>query len=213
MQKYAALLPHTITLASAAAASTGLLYLGWAPVERAVAIAMLCLALCLLCDVLDGKLARALGVSSPLGAQLDSLADLLAFGLLPAFSMGKVLNPAGTPSWGAAVPCVAYVLAATLRLARYSQRGLIRNRFGECFQGLPSSVAAILLMAGVMGHQWLPQPGLWPDLALSGLALALAVAMNLSFPFPKRGIGFYPWMVVVPAMLGGAWYRVLGAGQ
>ncbi len=213
MQKYAALLPHTITLASAAAASTGLLYLGWAPVERAVAIAMLCLALSLLCDVLDGKLARALGVSSPLGAQLDSLADLLAFGLLPAFSMGKVLNPAGTPSWGAAVPCVAYVLAATLRLACYSQRGLIRNRFGEYFQGLPSSVAAILLMAGVMGHQWLPQPGLWPDLALSGLALALAVAMNLSFPFPKRGIGFYPWMVVVPVLLGGAWYRVLGAGQ
>ncbi len=208
MQKHAALLPHTITLASAAAASTGLLYLGWAPVERAVAVAMLCLALCLLCDVLDGKLARALGVSSPLGAQLDSLADLLAFGLLPAFVLAKVLNPAGTPSWGVAALCVVYVLAALLRLARYSQRGLVRTRFGECFQGLPSSVAAILLMAGVVLRQFwqVPAP------ALAGLTLGLAVAMNLSFPFPKRGIGFYPWLLLVPGLLGSAWYRMLGAG-
>ncbi|HLO96036.1 MAG TPA: CDP-alcohol phosphatidyltransferase family protein [Burkholderiaceae bacterium] len=211
MQKYAAL-PNAITLASAASASTGLLYLGWTATERALAVAMLCLALSLLCDVLDGKLARALGVSSPLGAQLDSLADLLAFGLLPAFAMGKVLNPAGTPSWGVALPCLAFILAATLRLARYSQQGLIRNRFGECFQGLPSSVAAILLMTGVMAHQWLQQHGPWPDLALSGLALALAVAMNLSFPFPKRGIGFYPWLALVPGLLVNAWCRTLAAG-
>jgi len=100
------------------------------------------------------------------------------------------------------------VLAALLRLARYSQRGLVRTRFGECFQGLPSSVAAILLMAGVVLRQFwqVPAP------ALAGLTLGLAVAMNLSFPFPKRGIGFYPWLLLVPGLLGSAWYRMLGAG-
>lgn len=207
MTSYAAL-PNAITLGSAASASVGLLHLGWAAPGQAVAVGTLCLAICLLCDVLDGKLARALGVSSPLGAQLDSLADLLAFGMLPAFAMAKVLTPAGAPSWGVAALCISYILATVLRLARFSERGLVRTRFGECFQGLPSSVAAIVLMAGVVLH---PQ-GQATDLALALLALGLAVAMNLSFPFPKRGIGFYPFVLLVPVMVAGAWGWLPGVG-
>ncbi len=207
MSKYAAL-PHAVTLASAASATVGLLALGGGTTPPAVAVAMLCLALSLLCDVLDGKLARALGVSSPLGAQLDSLADLLAFGVLPAFAMAKVLTPAGAPTWGVAALCITYVLAAVLRLARYSERGLVRNRFGECFQGLPSSVAAIVLMGGVL----LRQGSLLPEPALASLAAGLALAMNLSFPFPKRGIGFYPFVGLVPVMVLGAWMQLPPGG-
>lgn len=207
MSKYAAL-PHAVTLASAASATAGLLALGGTTTPPAMAVAMLCLALSLLCDVLDGKLARALGVSSPLGAQLDSLVDLLAFGVLPAFAMAKVLAPAGAPSWGVAALCITYVLAAVLRLARYSERGLVRNRFGECFQGLPSSVAAIVLMGGVL----LRQGSLLPEPGLASLAAGLALAMNLSFPFPKRGIGFYPFVGLVPVMVLGAWMQLPPGG-
>lgn len=203
-----AFLPNLVTLGSVVSAVIGLLSLGGSTGVAATAVATLCLSICLVCDVLDGKLARKLGLSSPMGAQLDSLADLLAFGLLPAFAAARAMRPTGGPGIQVSLVTATFVVAVVVRLARYPELGLIRNRFGECFVGLPSSVAAIVLMAAVVARQMLH----WPAAMLAVVPLVLAALMNLRFPFPKRGIGFYPWVLLVPVLLAVVWAPVMRAG-
>lgn len=54
-----------------------------------------CIIAASLCDLLDGLLARRLGVSGPLGQQLDSLADAISFGAVPAFLWSSILSDYG----------------------------------------------------------------------------------------------------------------------
>ncbi|MCE4554305.1 CDP-alcohol phosphatidyltransferase family protein [Roseateles cellulosilyticus] len=203
-----AFLPNLLTLGSVVSAVIGLLSLSRPGGVAATAVAMLCLSVCLVCDVLDGKLARKLGLSSPMGAQLDSLADLLAFGVLPAFAAARAMRPTWEPDAQVSLVTAAFVVAVVVRLARYSEVGLIRNRFGECFVGLPSSVAAIVLMAALVAQEQLH----WPSAMLGAVALVLALLMNMRFPFPKRGVGFYPWVLLVPVLLAIVWWPVMRAG-
>jgi CDP-diacylglycerol--serine O-phosphatidyltransferase len=93
----------------------------------------------ILFDGLDGPVARLAKNASEFGAQLDSLADAISFGVAPAFLMLKfspVLHP--RLSWGIAV---LYMLCALLRLARFN---VSKNddQWKGSFCGLPSPAAA-----------------------------------------------------------------------
>lgn len=64
----------------------------------------ICLILSLVLDFLDGFIARALKSNSNLGAQLDSLADMVSFGLIPGLAMFKMLEPFGNEIFGMQLP-------------------------------------------------------------------------------------------------------------
>lgn len=66
--------------------------------------AALCIILSLILDFFDGFVARALKSNSNLGVQLDSLADMVSFGLLPGLAMYKMLQPFGTEFLGLQMP-------------------------------------------------------------------------------------------------------------
>lgn len=64
----------------------------------------ICIVLSLILDFFDGFTARALKANSNLGTQLDSLADMVSFGLVPGLTMFKMLEPFGTDLFGITLP-------------------------------------------------------------------------------------------------------------
>ncbi|MGI9526057.1 MAG: CDP-alcohol phosphatidyltransferase family protein [Weeksellaceae bacterium] len=60
--------------------------------EEFINIALILLSISLIADLLDGMVARWLNVASPIGLQLDSLADMVTFGVFPGFLMAKMFN-------------------------------------------------------------------------------------------------------------------------
>jgi CDP-diacylglycerol--serine O-phosphatidyltransferase len=101
-------------------------------------------------DMLDGRIARMTGATSDFGIELDSLADVVSFGMAPAilsFTWG--LQPLGR--WGWAVGFV-FVAAAALRLARFNvQVGSTDKRY---FVGMPSPAAAAVPAATVFAYPY-----------------------------------------------------------
>lgn len=99
-----------------------------------------------LCDGLDGYAARLLKAQSDLGAQLDSLADLTAFGIAPAVVMYSfVLRTVNPVLEGVTFPlgmiiAAIYPACAAYRLARFN----VAHDTGS-FQGLPSPVAGVIV--------------------------------------------------------------------
>ena len=98
-------------------------------------------------DGLDGRVARLTNTQTEFGAQYDSLADMISFGLAPSLVMyAWALNSLGKLGWLAAF---IFAAAAALRLARFNtQVGIADKRY---FQGLASPAAA----AVVAGAVWL----------------------------------------------------------
>src|SRR5690606_23673792 len=92
-------------------------------------------------DFFDGFAARALKVSSPIGKELDSLADVVSFGLLPAVVMYK-LWPTGS---GEYLPYLSFSIAifSALRLAIFN----VDETQRDSFRGLPTPANALLITA------------------------------------------------------------------
>ncbi|MEU5548659.1 MULTISPECIES: phosphatidylcholine/phosphatidylserine synthase [unclassified Micromonospora] len=156
-----------------------------------VQLAALLLIACVAFDGLDGALARKLGVSSPFGAQMDSLADMCSFGL--AAPVVVYASLAGEVPMAAAGVAAALVAAcAAIRLARFN----VSPQDGRFFCGVPTTMAAaVLALMVVIG---LPVPGL---VQVAGVAL-LAFTMVSSFPYAKlaRLVKLPPWVWVVPVL-------------
>jgi CDP-diacylglycerol--serine O-phosphatidyltransferase len=156
-----------------------------------VRLAAACLVACVAFDGLDGALARKLGVSSPFGAQMDSLADMCSFGLAAPVVVYASLQHS-VPRTVAAAACVLVAGCAAVRLARFN----VSAKDGRFFSGVPTTMAAaVLALAVLIG---LPVPGL---ALLAGVAV-LAIAMVSSFPYAKlaRIIKLPPWMWLLPVV-------------
>ncbi len=114
------------------------------------------------CDVLDGRIARATHTGSRFGAELDSLVDAISFGLAPSMIMYfAVLNEEGW-DW---IFCFLFTMCAVIRLARFNveQAGRAKTHF----QGLPSPAAGMTLAT----YWWFSQTPLYDRLLGSGLDL------------------------------------------
>ena len=92
-------------------------------------------------DSLDGRVARLSNTGTRFGAELDSLVDIVSFGVAPAFLLYE-LNFAsmGPAAW---VFCYFYVMGAAIRLARFNVTQAGRAK--EAFIGLPSPAAGMTL--------------------------------------------------------------------
>lgn len=176
-------LPNAITLGSLAAGVTAL---RMAYAEN-LDLAMLLILLAAILDGLDGRIARALGRESPIGAELDSLADLVNFGVAPAFILGVwTLLEVPVLGWGAAL---FYVICASLRLARFNV-GVKSDvpRDPRFFVGVPSPAGALLAMTPIILSNAFPGYEL-PPLAAAVWLIgcgALMVSTIPSFSFKMR---------------------------
>ncbi|MEL7567940.1 MAG: CDP-diacylglycerol--serine O-phosphatidyltransferase [Dehalobacterium sp.] len=94
--------------------------------------------LCMIMDVLDGKIARKLEVSSNFGKELDSLADVVSFGVAPAILVYAQILVAY--KWWGLVVIIWFIMAGALRLARFN----IQTTSGY-FQGVPITAAGSLM--------------------------------------------------------------------
>lgn len=151
--------------------------------------AALCLIACVAFDGLDGALARRLGVASPFGAQMDSLADMCSFGLAAPVVVYASLAGSVPPA-AAAVGCALVASCAAIRLARFN----VSSKDSRFFCGVPTTMAAAMLALTVAIG--LPVSGL---VLLGGVAL-LAFAMVSSFPYAKlaRLVRLPPWVWLAP---------------
>ena len=101
-------------------------------------------------DILDGRIARMTGSSSEFGAEFDSLADIVSFGVAPSvLILSWGLETFGRVGWAAAF---LFVAAAALRLARFNiQSAVVDKRY---FVGLPTPAAAGVPAATVFAYPY-----------------------------------------------------------
>ena len=89
-------------------------------------------------DFLDGFAARLLKAYSPMGKELDSLADLVSFGLLPSLMLHRRLVEGGMTGFVTYIPLIICIFSA-LRLAKFN----VDDRQSENFLGLPTPACAM----------------------------------------------------------------------
>ena len=108
----------------------------------------------LIFDFLDGFVARLLKVHSPMGKELDSLADMVTFGLLPAAICFQILNNLTPLIW---LPYAGFLITifSALRLAKFN----IDERQADSFIGLPTPANTLFISSLIFVDQlWLTLP-------------------------------------------------------
>jgi CDP-diacylglycerol--serine O-phosphatidyltransferase len=105
----------------------------------------------IVCDMLDGRIARLTKTTSEFGVQLDSLSDLVSFGIAPAMMMYELVlknHPLTRGRLGAAI-AVLFVLCSALRLAKFNveaAKGVVHSTF----RGLPTPASAGVIISFVL---------------------------------------------------------------
>jgi CDP-diacylglycerol--serine O-phosphatidyltransferase len=163
-------------------------------------------------DMLDGRVARLSNTGTRFGAELDSLVDVISFGVAPALLIYFLdFASAGRFSW---ILCYIYVTAVALRLARFNVLSAGKPSTGW-FTGMPSPSAGMTLAVYYPFSQteWYRASLAYLDLQHQGLVvlmLLLAVLMvsNVKYPkFPPVGLrsarGLFGAAVYLGILLGG----------
>lgn len=165
--KYITVLPSLITILNGVFGFTAIMYaskMGDASTARAshFAVAGYMVLLAMFADMLDGRLARMSQSTSSFGGQLDSLCDLVSFGIAPAFLMLKLMESELALTgelhhdilyrfvWLAAL---VYISCAAIRLARFNVENDENEAAHMSFAGLPSPAAAGVVVSLVLFHE------------------------------------------------------------
>jgi len=153
-----------------------------------VALAFILLA-CIF-DLLDGRLARWGGSESPFGREFDSLADLISFGVAPAFLVHNIVLKdvfADNRSIGWFIASV-YLVCGALRLARFNCLSILNQGGGKDFVGFPIPAAAGLVASLTLFMLWvddtLVRNSPWRFL-LPGILLFLSWMMVSEVRYPS----------------------------
>lgn len=183
-------LPNIITLGNLLCGTLGIVSMVSLQSAQALHTAFVFMLAAALCDFWDGFVARITGQYSSIGAQLDSLADLVSFGVLPTLIAMKVFYLAGGEgAWSAVMLLI--VVGAALRLAKFN----VSDDQKTEFVGLP--VPACALLVGSVGWYfashaigtyptWLP----WALLACGVVLAWLMVSPLRMFALKFDGFGF-----------------------
>ena len=166
-------------------------------------------------DTLDGRVARMSNTGSRFGAELDSLVDVISFGVAPALLMYFLeFSTAGRFAW---VVCFIYVVAAAVRLARFNvisaQSGGAKSNW---FTGLPSPAAGMTLAVYYAFSQtdWYTGSLAYYNLQHQGLVvlivlIAVLMVSNVKYPrwpaagfrSPARIAGLVTYLIIIGASL------------
>lgn len=152
---------------------------------RAYEWAWIFIGIAAVADFLDGFMARLLHAYSNLGKELDSLCDLVSFGVAPAIIMYNALEIAGAPGWTGWFVLLIPAFGA-LRLAKFN----IDTRQTTSFIGLPIPANAIFWI-GTLG--WVEQhgyPGDWVMAVLIAAMSFLMVSEVRMYSLKFAGLGF-----------------------
>lgn len=171
-----------------------------------------CLLFCGVCDLFDGPIARSTRRSEEekvFGIQIDSLCDLVSFGVLPAMILLAInMSPVHT------AVAVLFVLAAVIRLGYFNVHEHIRQQTScedKCAsRGLPVTFAAwiipsVFVFRPCIGFKWFPT-------ILLGVMLAVAILFVVDFQLrkPKRRYLLYIvgclWLMTLAVLLFLQWY-------
>ena len=193
------LLPNAMTLGAICAGVTAMRLAVFGAFDMAVAL----LFLAALLDGLDGSVARAMKSESLIGAELDSLADVVNFGVAPAIVLYFwTLWQEPITGWIAAL---VYIICCALRLARFNagtKSGLGDARF---FTGVPSPAGALLALAPLFLTHAFPEAAhpAWASavwLVLCGLLMVSRLpTWSLKARIPRR----FARLVLLAVGLGG----------
>ncbi len=135
------ILPNMLTLIGVCIGLTSIRF----ALDEKFEFAIIAIIFAALIDGLDGRIARLIKGTSKVGKELDSLTDMISFGVAPAFIMYFwKLNTLGRFGW---LVCLIYVICVALRLARFNvnsnQDPSWKDNF---FEGVPSPAGGILVL-------------------------------------------------------------------
>lgn len=192
-------LPNALTLLNLFCGTCAIALLVSGAYDYVLLLAIACIVL----DVCDGLLARRLNLTSELGVQLDSLADLVSFGVLPGMILFVLISAASEvqplPIWLPYVGCV-FPAAVALRLARFN----VDTRGRTVFYGLPTpSAAAVifgLLWMSAKDHALYPVLGHWIVLCFLVIILAFHMQSDLQL-WSLKGISQRNGKTILAAFL------------
>jgi CDP-diacylglycerol---serine O-phosphatidyltransferase len=170
-------LPNLFTTAS--------LFMGFysiiASIQEKFFLASIAILISLVFDGLDGRIARMTNTTSKFGAEYDSLADLIAFGVAPSLlAYIWAMSLEGKPGWMAGF---IFVACGALRLARFNiQIGLIDSKY---FNGLPIPAAACVIATTVVFFDHIGFEGTFHDpyyiILMLVVILALLMVSNIKY--------------------------------
>jgi len=187
------LAPNTVTIGS--------IVIGWAAIVACVRgdarLAAWIGLWAVFTDRLDGLLARALNAQSEIGVQLDSLADLVSFGVAPAVVAFATFRDNGWRWWVLAICCGFHLCCAAFRLARFNVRAA--SGAHDEYSGFPTTLIACLIYTFLLS---LPDAQRIGWTGLQGFApLVLPVcALGMIVPLRVPRLGRPRFRALVPVL-------------
>ena len=145
--------------------------------------ALIFILLACVCDLFDGRVARWGGAESPFGREFDSLADLISFGVAPAFLVHRIVLRdvfVQHPELGWFIASI-YLICGAFRLARFNVLSAYATGSGKDFVGFPIPSAAALVASLTLFIMWVEEK----DFSVGYLRYVLPVLML-----------FLSWMMV-----------------
>ena len=210
--KYIAILPSLITLTNAVFGFSAIVFASRGSIAEpqrflfqeevtCFSIAGYMIFLAMLADMLDGRVARMSKSTSSFGGQLDSLCDIISFGIAPVFLMLKVLESKMHDSLGPMVSdnffarfvwlsAAVYIGCAAIRLARFNVENEQTEAAHMSFWGLPCPAAA-----GVIASLIIFQQDLLPKLAIASSDAYQLFENALLYCLPLIAIGIAVLMI------------------
>ena len=161
-------------------------------------LAAIMIIIAMLMDGLDGRMARALNAQSEFGKELDSLSDLVSFGVAPIIIMYdiafKELNPVLAISASLIFP-----MCGALRLARFNVRAGVPGYF----TGLPIPAAGGMLATLSLFHNDVTTP----YMIISTILLSYLMVSRVRYPnfkkagIPRKALWLAPWVIIAAVFI------------
>ena len=168
------------------------------------AISVIAIGIASILDTLDGRVARLIKGTSKVGKELDSLTDVISFGVAPSFIMYFwAMNEMGKIGW---MFVLIYTVCCALRLARFNLTTLEENESWKVnfFEGVPSPAAAgLILMPLILNLSGLIQ---FENLATASSSIILITSILMVSKIPTYSLK----KIVIPRHL--AIFLLLGIG-
>src|ERR1051326_3057226 len=191
------LIPNALTLLGLCTGATAIRFALSGHWQAAVVAIILAAVL----DTLDGRIARLLGLDSKFGAQLDSLADLVSFGIAPSVLVYMwTLYQGGGAGWTIAL---VFCACCAIRLARFN----IEKTDGDdeeivtTFSGVPAPAAACLILLPMLLDFQFHLPILRDPFVNGGLMALVSLFMVSPLPTPSFKGLYVPKRIKAPVIV------------